>query len=180
MYNLQKPRIVAKADLGAGGVHLREGAMGMANELDPRLLTGRLLLQEGLLSEEQLRNVVCLQVGHRALRWPGKSLGHHLVNSNLVAAAVLDRLLQARDARRARREEVRLGEMAVKNGLLSRAKLMACLAEQDAERLRTGEAPPLGRIIRREALMWEHDLQALIDRQAALLAALESAATDAA
>jgi len=152
----------------------------MANEIDPRLLTGCLLVREGLLSEEQLRRAVRRQIGHRALKWPGKSLGHHLVNSNLVAAAVFERLLALRDARRVSRDDARLGEMAMANGLLAPAKLMACLAEQDAERLRTGETVPLGRIIRREALMWEHDLQALIDRQAALLAALESAAPDAA
>jgi len=154
--------------------------MGMANEIDPRLLTGRLLVLEGLLSEKQLRSAVCQQIGHRALKWPGKSLGYHLVNSNLVAAALLERLLALRDARRVSRDDARLGEMAVANGLLAPAKLMACLAEQDAERLRTGETVPLGGIIRREELMWEHDLQALIDRQAALLAALESAAADAA
>ena len=153
--------------------------MSMAKEIDPRLLTGRLLVEKGLLTEEQLRSTVYLQIGHRALRWPGKSLGEHLANANLVQPALLDRLLKARDARPVTRDEARLGEMAVANGFLSRAKLMACLAEQDAERMRSGDTVPLGWIIRRDLLMWEHDLQALLQRQAALLRSLETAETGA-
>jgi len=150
----------------------------MPNVIDPLLLTGRLLVLEGLISEGDLESALHNQIGHRALRWPGKSLGTHLVNADLVAAEILETLLFARDAQPVSREEMKLGEIAVRNGLLSPSQLAGCIAAQNAERMSTGRAVPLGKIILRDTSMWEHDLQALLDRQAALLERAQETADD--
>ncbi|MHC4714846.1 MAG: hypothetical protein ACYTAN_16510, partial [Planctomycetota bacterium] len=70
---------------------------------------------------------------------------------------------------------LRLGEIAVRNGFLTREELALCLVEQETERAEGREPLALGQIIVRDDLMWEHDLQAILERQRALLVAEDAA-----
>lgn len=145
----------------------------MCKTADPLLLMGRILVEEGLISEEKLEAVLLHQVGHRALRWPGKKLGEHLVAENLISRDDLEAFLHGRDSASVSREEAILGEIAIRNGLLTRQELFACLREQATGRT-TGDARRrIGRLILSKGLLTEQELQALLDRQKTLLDAAE-------
>ncbi len=140
----------------------------MQNKIDPLLVTGTLLVKAGLVKPERIKSAVTSQIGHRALKWPGRIIGYHLVCDKSVNGAVLERLIAARDMAGLACDDVRIGTIAVRNGFLSQDDLDRCLAYQDRERTAGRVPPTLGAIIREWALMDEHDLQAVIDRHFAL------------
>ncbi len=146
----------------------------MCKDADPLLLMGRILVDEGLISDEELQTAILCQVGHRALRWPGRKLGEHLVAQNLASRPRLETALAARDSRNASPEDMLLGTIAVRNGFLSGEELTDCLMHQEAERAEGREPLPLGKLILANKLMTEQELQALIDRQHAVIAAADA------
>jgi hypothetical protein len=147
----------------------------MSQTIDALWVTGRLLVETGLVSHEAMEGAILSQIGHRALRWPGKSLGYHLTASRIVDPTELESLLRERDHLPVLQRELRLGEIAVRNGFLTREELALCLVEQETERAEGREPLALGQIIVRDDLMWEHDLQAILERQRALLVAEDAA-----
>jgi|GEM_PF-4455479 len=141
----------------------------MTRCVDPLLLTGTLVVRAGLVAGDRLQASLLNQIGHRAARWPGKRLGHHLVCEGVVERRTLEKLLGERDAAGVLPADVLLGRIAIGNGLISEKRLSECLAHQESERAAGRVPAPLGRIIRERGLMSEHDLQAVIDRQQALV-----------
>ena len=139
----------------------------MSGTNDHLLLTGRLLVEAGIVTEERLEATLRNQAGHRAAKWPGKPLGHHLVVESVISRPALEALLRRRDSI-VPTDEARIGEIAVRNGFITEAQLAGCLREQEIAR-QAGKAPDrLGRLILAKRLMTEHRLQAVLDRQKAL------------
>jgi hypothetical protein len=135
---------------------------------DPLLLTGQLLVKAGLVTREKLEKTLHSQIGHRAARWPGKRIGHHLVVENVVDRETLEGIIQARDSSAVDGEDIRIGEIAVRNGVITQAQLDECLREQETSRS-AGDTPDrLGKLIIKKRLVSENTLQAILDRQAAL------------
>lgn len=135
---------------------------------DPKLLTGQLLVEAGLVTPEKLEETLQFQIGYRAARWPGKRIGHHLVVGNVVDRDTLEGLVVARDASATDANDVRIGEIAVRNGVITQAQLDECLREQEAASS-VGDVPErLGKLIIKKRLTSENTLQAILDRQNAL------------
>lgn len=135
---------------------------------DPLLLTGQLLVKAGMVTPERLEKTLHNQIGYRAARWPGKRIGHHLVVENVVERETLEGLIRARDASTLDTDDVRIGEIAVRNGVITQAQLDECLRDQEAARA-AGEIPErLGKLIIKKRLVSENTLQAVLDRQTAL------------
>lgn len=141
----------------------------MAVRRDPRLLMGKLLVEAGFVSEEQLAKTLRNQEGHRALRWPGHPLGHHLVIENVIRRDLLETILRERDAVSGEAADVLFGKIAVRNGFISEETLEECLREQEATRTAGGAPEPIGRLLVRKKLLTEQSLQAILDRQKALI-----------
>jgi hypothetical protein len=141
----------------------------MAVRRDPRLLMGRLLVEAGFVSEVQLAKTLMNQAGHRALRWPGHTLGHHLVIEKVIRRDILETILRERDAVPGEVADVLFGRIAVRNGFISEEALEECLREQKAARDTGAQPEPIGKLLVRKGLLTEQNLQAILDRQKALI-----------
>jgi hypothetical protein len=130
---------------------------------------GRLLVEAGFVSEEQLAKTLMSQAGHRALRWPGRPLGHHLVIEQIIRRDILETILRERDAIPGEVADVLFGRIAVRNGFISEEALEDCLREQNAARDAGATPEPIGKLLVRRGLLTEQTLQAVLDRQKALL-----------
>ena len=144
----------------------------MSESTSPLLLIGRVLVDRGMISEEVLEKALLYQAGHRALNWPGKRLGEHLVLANLVDRKTVIELLKERDATAADTRWAGLGELAVKNGFLTREQLQHILAHQRYGLLEGIGPRRLGPIMRERRVVGEQQLQAIIDRQKVLYSAM--------
>lgn len=134
----------------------------MSENTDPALLAGQLAMKAGGFSAEHLAESLQEQDGRR--------IGDQLVERELIRRDEIERLIQQRDSSHVSLEETVLGELAVRNGFLSRQELAVCLAEQkNLVRAKTGTAPRLGEILTGRGLLQESDVQALLSRQASLL-----------
>lgn len=133
----------------------------MKDESDARLLAGQVVLKEGAISADQLAE--CLEQKGE-LR-----IGDELVNRDLMERDKIEKLLQGRDACKLNLEDTVLGELAVRNGFLTREELEECLGEQEESRTATGTPPQLGEIMRSHGFVRACDIEALLSRQTALL-----------
>jgi hypothetical protein len=143
----------------------------MAENPNPLLLTGRLLVELGHITEELLEKALLYQEGHRALNWPGKKLGEHLIRAELIDRKTLAGVLRHRDALAGEVKWAGLGEVAVQNGFISRHELHRALSRQRSGPIGR-ERRRLGPMMRELKLLSEQQLQAAIDRQRALYRAM--------
>ncbi|HYF00330.1 MAG TPA: protein kinase, partial [Planctomycetota bacterium] len=110
----------------------------------PDLLLGRLALERGLLSPDQL--AACMSDQAAA---PAESLGAIMLRKGLIRQRDLDALLEEQKQRLAgalemtdpKLEDALLGRLLVKQGLLKEAQLYDCL-RASAEAAEAGAAPP--------------------------------------
>lgn len=147
----------------------------MSEAADPMLLIGRILVDREIVSQSDLEETLLKQAGHRALKWPGRRIGEHLVAAGLVDRRVLIATLKERDAAAPEVRWAGLGDLAVRNGFLTSNQLRELLAWQRWAR-RQGDRPGrLGVLLRRESLVAEQKLQAIIDRQRAIYSSMKHA-----
>lgn len=147
----------------------------MSESADPLLLIGRILVDREIITESDLEETLIKQAGHRALKWPGRRIGEHLVAAGLVDRRVLVETLKERDGATAEVRWAGLGDVAVRNGFLTSHQLRELLTWQRWAR-QQGETPGrIGMLLRRESLVTEQKLQAVIDRQRAIYSSMKHA-----
>jgi hypothetical protein len=136
----------------------------MANSIDPALLVGRALVQEGILSENDLQTVIQAQAGTK--------IGDELVTKGLVRREAVEAVIHARDGSSVSLEETVFGEIAVRNGFVTREALAECLSIQETARARATTVPRIGEILLDKGHLNQQKVGAVLKRQEALLQAV--------
>jgi DNA-directed RNA polymerase subunit RPC12/RpoP len=132
---------------------------------DSDLLCGRIAIELGFCTEAQVEQCLRAQATSRA----PMPLGRHMIEEAVLTEDQHSRVLEAQRKRMRRidpvvnasKEEALFGTLAVKEGLVSREQLNACLRLQG----RPGEKRSLGEIMRAEGLLTTGQVRGLLARQ---------------
>lgn len=133
----------------------------MSRKIDRALLLGQALVGEGLVSGEQLEAALADQSGGR--------LGDRLVARSDMARDDVEDVVRARDDSAISLEDSLLGELAVRNGFITREDLTKYLGAQEATKTGGGASPRLGEFLVAVKLLTQQDLDGLLKRQKTLL-----------
>ena len=132
---------------------------------DSDLLCGRIAIELGFCTSEQVEH--CLQV--QASSKTPMPLGRHLVEEAVLSEDQHSKVLEVQRRRmhkfdpvvNASKEDVLFGTLAVKEGVVTRDQLNACLRLQG----RPGEKRSLGEIMAAQKLMTSGQVKALLAKQ---------------
>ncbi len=116
----------------------------------PPLPLGKILVQEGLVSEKDVERALAIQGQEQKLQ--ELPLGRILVRMGALEEPQLEELLRSPEIRRT------LGSLAVQKGFLDQARLNACLKKQGTDHL-------IGQVLVQEGHLKRRDLEALLKEQ---------------